>query len=310
MSPDHHAWTITKPTKPPVLGPSLEGLTRGLVTVLPVCLKCCHSGCRVLGFQTLRQTPVSERNVQYSVRVMARYVPKHRKKRKLRDHSRVAGIAAFVVASVASLSGSFGFVPGAIAETNSPFAVESSAQPGAVRGSGPASSLLLRQSADAAIDSATAKQPTYVSIKSIGASSEIVQLGLEPDGSLEVPVDFNVIGWFNGSVEPGERGAAVFAGHAASHNGPGIFKNLAKLKPDDQVRVARSDGELLTFAVTRIDSFPKDYFPTEQVYGRTTGRELRLITCGGKFDAELGSYTSNVVVYASLVPNTKASTNQ
>ena len=251
--------------------------------------------------------------IHYNVNVMARYVPKHRKKRKLRDHSRVGAIGAFVVASIASLSGSFGFVPGAAADANSPFAVEASVQsvdPGAGSGSAPLAPQLIRQSTEAAIEPSTAKQPRYVSIKSIGASSEIVQLGLEPDGSLEVPVDFNVIGWFTGSVEPGEAGAAVFAGHAASHNGPGIFKNLEKLKPDDHIRVARNDGALLTFAVTRIDSFPKDYFPTEQVYGPTTARELRLITCGGKFDTELGSYTSNIVVYASLVPNANASLNQ
>ncbi len=243
---------------------------------------------------------------------MAGYVPKHRKKRKLRDHSRAGVLGAFVVASIASLSGSFGFVPGAVADANSSFATEVLQRdaPGAGSGSVSASSLLIRQGTSAAIESITAKQPVYVSIKSIAASSEIVQLGLEPDGSLEVPVDFNVIGWFNGSVQPGEPGAAVFAGHAASHNGPGIFKNLVKLKPDDNIRVARNDGVLLTFAVTRIDEFPKDYFPTEQVYGPTTARELRLITCGGKFDSALGSYTSNVVVYASLIPNADTSLNQ
>ncbi len=250
---------------------------------------------------------------------MARYVPKHRKKRKLRDHSRAGVLGAFVVASIASLSGSFGFVPGAVADVNSRFAAEASAGPGVLGGrnqletGGTPSSMLrgqlIGQGVEAAIEPSTAKQPTYVSIKSIGASSEIVQLGLEADGSLEVPVDFNVIGWFNGSAEPGEPGAAVFAGHAASHHGPGIFKNLVKLKPDDHIRVARNDGVLLTFAVTRIDAYPKDYFPTEQVYGPTSARELRLITCGGKFDAELGSYESNVVVYASLVPNPLASRN-
>jgi hypothetical protein len=254
---------------------------------------------------------------------MTRYVPKHRKKRKLRDHSRAGALGAFVVASIVSLSGSFGFVPGAIADTNSPFATASAStdrqaglgaapvDSGVGKGSSqPSSPSLLLDRVDAAIEPSTAKQPTYVSIKSIGASSEIVQLGLEPDGSLEVPVDFNVIGWFTGSAEPGDVGAAVFAGHAASHNGPGIFKNLEKLKPDDQVRVARNDGALLSFAVTRIDTFPKDYFPTEQVYGPTSARELRLITCGGKFDSELGSYTSNVVVYATLIPTANGSSNR
>jgi hypothetical protein len=31
------------------------------------------------------------------------------------------------------------------------------------------------------------------------------------------------------------------------------------------------------------------------------GPELRLITCGGTFDAAIGSYLSNVVVYAAQI---------
>ena len=37
---------------------------------------------------------------------------------------------------------------------------------------------------------------------------------------------------------------------------------------------------------------------TGEVYGPTTGPELRLITCGGAFDRAAGSYLDNVVVWA------------
>ena len=52
------------------------------------------------------------------------------------------------------------------------------------------------------------------------------------------------------------------------------------------------------FTVDSVRSYPKDNFPTLQVYGNTTGPELRLITCGGEFDAAQGSYRNNTVVYA------------
>jgi len=47
--------------------------------------------------------------------------------------------------------------------------------------------------------------------------------------------------------------------------------------------------------------YPKDRFPTEAVYGPTSGPELRLVTCGGTFDRSARSYDDNVVVDAALV---------
>ena len=64
--------------------------------------------------------------------------------------------------------------------------------------------------------------------------------------------------------------------------------------------VDRADGTTLRFAVTRVERHAKDDFPTEEVYGPTTGPELRLITCGGAFDRAAGSYLDNVVVWAVL----------
>ena len=37
------------------------------------------------------------------------------------------------------------------------------------------------------------------------------------------------------------------------------------------------------------------------MYGPTPDAELRLITCGGAFDAATGHYLSNIVVYATEV---------
>jgi hypothetical protein len=47
--------------------------------------------------------------------------------------------------------------------------------------------------------------------------------------------------------------------------------------------------------------YPKDEFPTGQVYGPVPDAELRLITCGGTFDPVTGSYLANVVVYATQI---------
>ena len=61
-----------------------------------------------------------------------------------------------------------------------------------------------------------------------------------------------------------------------------------------------ADGSTVAFEVYRVDSYPKDAFPTVAVYGPTPGPELRLITCDG-YDPATGSFDENLVVHASLV---------
>ena len=62
--------------------------------------------------------------------------------------------------------------------------------------------------------------------------------------------------------------------------------------------VRRSDGRVVRFAVTRVREVPKAQFPTAAVYAPTARPELRLITCGGRFDRAAHSYVDNVVVEA------------
>jgi len=57
---------------------------------------------------------------------------------------------------------------------------------------------------------------------------------------------------------------------------------------------------MAVFTITAVRKFVKDQFPTAAVYGPAPDAELRLITCGGVFDRSLGSYLSNVVVFARL----------
>ena len=90
---------------------------------------------------------------------------------------------------------------------------------------------------------------------------------------------------------------AVLLGHVDSaRSGPGVFYDLAALRPGDRIGVDRADGGAVAFAVERVERYPKDAFPTADVYGDLPYPGLRLITCGGAFSD--GHYLDNVVVYA------------
>jgi hypothetical protein len=96
-------------------------------------------------------------------------------------------------------------------------------------------------------------------------------------------------------------GSAVIVGHVDStRDGPAVFFRLRTVRPGDSISVRRADATTAIFTVTAVAEFPKTEFPTESVYGRRDYPALILVTCGGTFDRTVGSYRSNVVVYATL----------
>jgi sortase (surface protein transpeptidase) len=145
--------------------------------------------------------------------------------------------------------------------------------------------------------------PGSVRIPRINAESSLVPLGQNTDGTVQVPPVSTPLqaGWYAGGAAPGEPGPAVLLGHVDGDKQLGIFYRLHELTPGDQVMVTRQDGTVLKFSVTKVDRVAKTAFPTDAVYGPTKDPELRLLTCGGKFDHAAHSYVDNVIVYAKLV---------
>jgi sortase (surface protein transpeptidase) len=145
-------------------------------------------------------------------------------------------------------------------------------------------------------------RPVSLIIPVIGVRTRLIRLGVTRAGTLQVPKSTAVAGWYTGSPRPGAIGSAVIAGHIDSYRGPGVFFRLRLLHPADRIYVRRADGTLALFRVTAVRTYLKDHFPTQAVYGPAPGAQLRVITCGGTFDRALGSYLSNVIVFATEVP--------
>jgi sortase (surface protein transpeptidase) len=150
----------------------------------------------------------------------------------------------------------------------------------------------------------TAQPPTVATpgtllIPEIGVSSGLVTLGVTAQGTIQVPSTTSVAGWYTRSPRPGAVGPAIILGHIDSSVGPGVFFRLPELRSGDPIYIRRSDGSTVEFLVTAVKSYLKARFPTQAVYGPTPDAELRLITCGGAFDAATSHYLSNIVVYAT-----------
>jgi hypothetical protein len=142
--------------------------------------------------------------------------------------------------------------------------------------------------------------PERLRIPALDADVPVTGLGLQPDGSMQVPDDAATVGWYTRAPTPGSLGPAILAGHVDYRGEKGTFARLSRLREDDRILVDRADGVTAEFAVTRTERHRKDRFPSEAVYGPIDHAGLRLITCGGAFDTGAGHYVDNIVVFAVL----------
>ncbi len=156
----------------------------------------------------------------------------------------------------------------------------------------------------ALLDDVNAEQepsPTQLRVDAIGISdSPIDAVGIEPDGSMEIPTDVSRIGWYEYGPAPGEpEGSAVLTAHIDNRTqGKGVFYDLDALDPGDVVEVGMSDGTSRTFVVHEVRQIPKVELPTGKLFRRDGPARLALITCGGEFDSSSRHYRDNLVVLA------------
>jgi hypothetical protein len=145
--------------------------------------------------------------------------------------------------------------------------------------------------------------PVRVDIPAIGVHSKLLHLGVNADGTIQVPslqTSANLAAWYKYSATPGQIGTSVIEGHVDDRRGPAVFFRLGALRPGDAIEVTLADGVTAVFHVTGVREYSKSRFPSATVYGQAAFPALRLITCGGAFDYATGHYLTATVVFASL----------
>lgn len=142
--------------------------------------------------------------------------------------------------------------------------------------------------------------PVSVAVPSLEITSSLEKLGRDRTGAMETPKNTDLAGWYAPGPSPGEQGPAVIAGHVTWNGEPSVFHRLGELRSGDALHVTRTDGTTVMFTVDRVEQYPKNEFPTVEVYRNLDHAGLRLITCGGDYSTQDRRYTDNVVVYASL----------
>lgn len=149
-----------------------------------------------------------------------------------------------------------------------------------------------------------ASPPQRLDMASIGIQAPVISRGLDADGAIEPPPyeSPGTVGWWGGGTQPGAAGAALMVGHVDTRSKPAVFYGLSSAQPGDKVRVVRADGSVAEFTIEDVRVVERADFDPHKAYGqRVKGRaELRLVTCGGRYDKAAKEYTANVVVSAYL----------
>ncbi|MGI8576528.1 MAG: class F sortase [Nocardioidaceae bacterium] len=238
-------------------------------------------------------------------------------------HRGIIAVVVAVVCAIAGVTSLYFAFNGGTHQPPQPTAAQAGRLPGSVAGPGPTSkpnSAAPSPAGKASPVPSPAATPTPVTgpvlaksmpvsldIPAIGVQSSLLHLGLNPDGSLEVPWKPLMAGWFEKSPTPGQVGPSVIAGHVDSwQTGPAVFYHLGQLTPGERVDVGRADGTTATFVIDGVRAYAKADFPTLAVYGNTNQAELRLITCGD-WNPSRQEYDGNIVVFAHLTGSQRTS---
>ncbi len=140
-----------------------------------------------------------------------------------------------------------------------------------------------------------APAPAYdkISIASIGLFSRFVTVGLTDTNAIDVSP--NLVGWWNGSAQPGTPGAAFLDGH-----NPGVFNKLPSIHEGAVITLTKANGETFNYTVVHIETVQLagiNMRAALSVYGDAT-EGLNLMTCVGTYNKSTGTTDQRLVVYA------------
>ncbi len=145
--------------------------------------------------------------------------------------------------------------------------------------------------------------PRMIHISKMGVSGRVLQMGINPDGSMQAPLNIYDAGWYNGSAKPGAEGAAVIDAHSSGPSRGGLFGNLNALEKGDKIEIEMGNDEKLLYKVVHKETKPREKVDMRQVMSVYGGAKegLNLITCDGKWVNDQQTMADRVVVYTERV---------
>jgi len=145
--------------------------------------------------------------------------------------------------------------------------------------------------------------PVRIQIPSASIDIQIVPVGVEANGFMEIPENVTIAGWYRYGPSPSsDKGSTVITAHVdALVQGLGPFAALSSLAASAEIIVTTEAGVEHRYLLESVQNFQKGQVPLDQVFDRDGAPRLVLITCGGQFDENLRTYSDNVIAIANPI---------
>lgn len=145
--------------------------------------------------------------------------------------------------------------------------------------------------------------PRALYITKSNVAARVLPMNINPNGSVQAPINIFDSGWYTDSVKPGEVGAMFIDGHSSGLSREGLFGNLYKLVVGDTLQIEKGDGTRLTYKVVHTAVVDKDSVDMKKMllpYG-TALRALNLMTCAGTWVNSSQTLTQRIEVFTEQV---------
>lgn len=139
--------------------------------------------------------------------------------------------------------------------------------------------------------------PKRIIIPKLNIDTEVEAVGLDENGSMDVPSNPWTVGWYKYGASLEKTGSVVIGGHLDSKTGPAVFYRLSSLAAGDEVMVIDQNGKGHSFLVVKKEIYSEEQFPSEKVFFASDKKRLNLITCRGTFDKKKQKYDKRIVVF-------------
>jgi sortase (surface protein transpeptidase) len=148
-----------------------------------------------------------------------------------------------------------------------------------------------------------ATAPARIELPTLGVEAEVVPVGVDEAGLMEIPQDVDTVGWYRFGPAPGSAaGSSVLSGHVDDYRqGSGVFARIGDLEPGATVRVTDTSGAVREFQVIAREEWSKGEVPLDRLFDRGGESRLVLITCGGSFNSSTLGYDDNIAITATPI---------